>query len=48
MELLFSAIVIAIIVWFFPLILAACAVLLCLFMALLVWIKELFIPGKSE
>lgn len=48
MELLFTAFVIAVVVWFFPFILAACAVVFCLFMALLLWLKETFFPGNSK
>lgn len=52
MELLLLALLIAAIVWFFPVILALAvtisAVLFCLFMAALCWIKETFTPKKPK
>ena len=51
MELLLTALLIAAVVWFFPailaLFLAACAVVFCLLMAGLVWLKNTFTPTKK-
>ena len=48
MSILLTAILAALIVIFFPLILAFLGVLFCLLMALLVWIKEIFFPGNPD
>jgi len=48
MSFFLSALAIAAIVWFFPYILAFFGVLICLFMALIIWIKELLFPGTNK